>query len=176
MGRNEKNIPKSSILGVDLLIFVTLGTQDKKFKRLLDAVEALDLDEKIIAQVGSTEYTSNKMEIHKFLPSKQFEKYMKEARIVITHAGVGTIIWGLRLNKKMIVAARLKEYKEHVNNHQLQILETFAKDGFIIPLNDFNELEQKIKEAEKFIPKKFVSNNENFVKSLDDEITKLIKE
>ena len=126
--------------------------------------------------MGSTEYTSNKMEIHKFLPSKQFEKYMKEARIVITHAGVGTIIWGLRLNKKMIVAARLKEYKEHVNNHQLQILETFAKDGFIIPLNNFNELEQKIKEADKFRPKKFVSNNENFVKSLDDEITKLIKE
>lgn len=158
------------------MIFVTLGTQDKKFKRLLDAVENLDIDEKIIAQIGSTDYKSEKMEIHKFLPSNEFDKYMKEARIIITHAGVGTIIYGLKLNKKMIVAPRLKEYKEHVNDHQLQILETFAKDGFIIPLKDFSELKNKIKEAEKFVPKKFISNNENFVKSLDNEIAKLTKE
>ena len=54
MGRNEKTISKSSILGVDILIFVTLGTQDQQFKRLLDAVENINVDEKIIAQFGST--------------------------------------------------------------------------------------------------------------------------
>lgn len=164
------------MLGVDLLIFVTLGTQDKKFKRLLDAVENANIDEKIIAQVGSTEYTSSKMEIHKFISQKEFEKFVEEARIIITHAGVGTIIYGLKQGKKMIVAARLKEYKEHVNNHQLQILETFSKDGYIIPLEDFSNLNEKIKEAENFIPKKFISNNQNFVKSLDNEIAKLTKE
>ena len=56
MGRNEKDLPKGKVLGVDLLIFVTLGTQDKHFKRLLEAVEKLDIDEKIVAQVGSTDF------------------------------------------------------------------------------------------------------------------------
>ena len=157
------------------MIFVTLGTQDKHFPRLLEAVDKLDIDEKIIAQIGSTDFTSNKMEIHKFLSQDEFNKYMKEARIVITHAGVGTIIYGLSNNKTMIVAPRLKKYGEHVNDHQLQILETFSKDGYIIPLIDFSELKSKIEEAKNFKPKHFESNNTNFVKHLDDEIIKLTK-
>ena len=161
---------------MDILIFVTLGTQDKKFKRLLDAVENLDIKEKIIAQTGQTEYESSKMEIHKFMTDQEFSKCMKNARIVITHAGVGTIIQGLNLGKTMIVAARKKEYKEHVNDHQSQILETFSKDGYIIPLEDFSKLQNIIVEAEKFAPQKLISNNENFVKALDAEITKLTKE
>ena len=155
------------------MIFVTLGTQDKHFSRLLEAVERIDIDEKIITQTGSTDFTSNKMEIHKFLSQDEFNKYMKEARIVITHAGVGTIIYGLNIHKTMIVAPRLKKYGEHVNDHQLQILETFSKDGYIIPLEDFSKLNEKIEEASNFKPKEFVSNNANFVKHLDDEIIRL---
>ena len=157
------------------MIFVTLGTQDKHFPRLLEAVDKLDIDEKIIAQTGSTDFTSNKMEIHKFLSQDEFNKYMKEARIVITHAGVGTIIYGLNINKTMIVAPRLKKYGEHVNDHQLQILETFSKNGYIIPLIDFSKLKEKIEEAKDFKPKHFESNNTNFVKHLDDEILKHTK-
>lgn len=156
------------------MIFVTLGTQDKEFRRLLEAVEKLDIDEKIIAQIGSTNFESKKMKTYKFLNSEEFEKYMKEARIVITHAGVGTIINGLTLNKKIIVAARKKEYKEHVNDHQEQILETFSKEGYIIPLKDFSKLKEVIIEANNFVPRKFKSNNKNFVNLLDNQITKLI--
>ena len=155
------------------MIFVTLGTQDKHFPRLLEAVEKLNINEKIIAQTGSTDYKSDKIEIYKFLTQDEFNKYMKEARIVITHAGVGTIIYGLTIHKTMIVAPRLKKYGEHVNDHQLQILETFSKDGYIIPLEDFSKLNEKIEEASNFKPKEFVSNNTNFVKHLDDEIIKL---
>lgn len=158
------------------MIFVTLGTQDKTFPRLLEAIEKSNINEKIVAQIGSTEYISNKMELHKFLTLNDFNKYMKEARIIITHAGVGTIIEGLNLGKTMIVAARKKEYKEHVNDHQEQILQTFEKDGYIIALDDFLKIDETIEKAEKFRPKKFTSNNKNFVKFLDLEIAKLIKE
>lgn len=157
------------------MIFVTLGTQDKHFLRLLEAVENLDINEKIIAQIGSTDFTSKKMEIHKFLTQDEFDKYMKQADIVITHAGVGTIIYGLSINKTMIVAPRLKKYKEHVNDHQLQILDTFSKDGYIIPLTDFSNLKDTIEEAKNFKPKEFKSNNSNFVKLLDNEIINLTK-
>ena len=155
------------------MIFVTLGTQDKKFKRLLDAVEKLDIDEKIVAQIGSTDFKSEKMELHKFMSKDEFDNYMKEARIIITHAGVGTIIEGLKLHKKMIVSARKKEYKEHVSNHQEQILKLFSEDGYILALDNFDDLEKLINK--EFIPKEFKSNNENFNNNLKKEIKNLIK-
>ena len=155
------------------MIFVTLGTQDKKFKRLLDAVEKLDIDEKIIAQIGSTDFKSEKMELHKFMSKDEFDNYMKEARIIITHAGVGTIIEGLKLHKKMIVSARKKEYKEHVSNHQEQILKLFSEDGYILALDNFDDLEKLINKD--FTPKEFKSNNENFNNNLKKEIKNLIK-
>lgn len=154
------------------MIFVTLGTQDKHFDRLLKAVYKLETDEKIVAQIGSTEFKSSKpedkFEIHKFLSNEEFEKYMDEARVVITHAGVGTIIYGLKKHKKMIVAARLKKYGEHVNDHQLQILQTFASEGYIIPLEDFDDL-PKLLEME-FTPKEWKSNNNTFNRKLFEEI------
>ena len=154
------------------MIFVTLGTQDKHFKRL-EAVEKLDIDEKIVAQVGSTDFESKKMEIHKFMTQDEFNKYMKEARVVITHAGVGTIISGLKMHKKMIVAARKKEYKEHVNDHQEQILRTFADDGYIIPLENFDDLEKLIEKD--FSHKEYKSNKKEFNKKLNKEINNMIK-
>ena len=154
------------------MIFITLGTQDKHFDRLLNAVYKLETDEKIVAQIGSTEFKSSKpeekFEIHKFLSNEEFEKYMDEARVVITHAGVGTIVYGLKKHKKMIVAARLKKYGEHVNDHQLQILETFASEGYIIPLENFDDL-PKLLEME-FTPKEWKSNNNTFNRKLFEEI------
>ena len=154
------------------MIFITLGTQDKHFDRLLNAVYKLETDEKIVAQIGSTEFKSlkpeEKFEIHKFLSNEEFEKYMDEARVVITHAGVGTIVYGLKKHKKMIVAARLKKYGEHVNDHQLQILQTFASEGYIIPLENFDDL-PKLLEME-FTPKEWKSNNNTFNRKLFEEI------
>lgn len=150
------------------MIFVTLGTQDKQFKRLLEAVDSLDIDEKIVAQIGSTDFSSAKMEIYKYMNLDEFTKYMNEARVVITHAGVGTIIMGLKLHKKMIVAARKKEFKEHVNDHQLQILENFSNEGYILPLKNFDDLSNLLEQD--FTPKEYTSNREEFVKKLNDEI------
>ena len=105
------------------------------------------------------------------MSDNEFDKYMNNARIIITHAGVGTIIKGLKLNKTMIVAARLKKYKEHVNDHQLQILDNFSKEGYIIPLHNFEDLPKLIEM--KFIPKEFKSNNKNFNDKLENIINTL---
>ena len=71
-------------------------------------------------------------------------------------------------DKKMIVAARLKKYGEHVNDHQLQILQTFASEGYIIPLENFDDL-PKLLEME-FTPKEWKSNNNTFNRKLFEEI------
>ena len=152
------------------MIFVTLGTQDKHFPRLLEAVEKLDVDEKIIAQVGSTKFKSDKIKIFDYLDSEDFKKYMNDARVIISHAGVGTILKGVQLGKKMIVAARIKKYREHVNDHQKQILDNFSSEGYILPLYDFEKLSELLNV--EFVPNKFVSNNMNFRKKLFEEINK----
>ena len=86
------------------MIFVTLGTQDKEFKRLIDIIykylEDSNSDEDIIIQYGNTKYDYDVFNKYKnvkcfdFISPEDFEKYLNEADFVITHAGVGTIING----------------------------------------------------------------------------------
>lgn len=160
------------------MILVTLGTQDKIFPRLIEAVEKqIDLGnikEEVIVQAGSTKYETDKMKILDYIPEEEFIKLVKDANYVITHAGESNIRMGLRYNKKMIVAARLKKYGEHVNDHQMQLLEFFAENGYIIPLNDFNKLDEAIKQIETFKPNEFKSNTNTFIKLLEEEIEKYI--
>lgn len=156
------------------MIFVTLGTQDKPFLRLMQAVEKQiqegNIQEEVIAQTGSTKYESKIMQIIPYMEQSVFDQYMKEANIVITHGGVGTIIQGLQMKKKMIVAPRLAKYGEHVNDHQLQIATNFAKENYILLLSNFEELNLVLAKAKNFIPKAYKENNQNFISQLEEEI------
>lgn len=156
---------------MDLLILVTLGTQDKQFYRLLEAVQKqIDsglITEKVIVQAGcSSDFKSNDMEIFDLIPMDEFDKLISKCDILITHGGVGSIITGIKNNKKVIAAARLCKYGEHVNDHQLQIIENFEKSGYIKSLNDFDELDKVILNLEKFKPKKYKSNTKKFNNNL----------
>lgn len=156
------------------MIFVTLGTQDKPFLRLIQAVEKQlqegNIQEEVIVQAGSTKYESKIMQIIPYMEQSVFDQYMKEANIVITHGGVGTIIQGLQMKKKMIVAPRLAKYGEHVNDHQLQIATNFAKENYILLLSNFEELNLVLAKAKNFIPKAYKENNQNFISQLEEEI------
>ena len=162
------------MLGVDILIFVTLGTQDKSFKRLLDAIQKqIDLGnikDKVIVQAGFTKYESKDMEIFDLVNRDEFDKYMNDCDLLITHGGVGSIVGGLTHGKKVIAAARLKEYKEHTNDHQVQIIDVFSKDGYILKLDDFDKLDEVLKKAKKFKPKRFISNTDKFIDNLKNYI------
>lgn len=153
------------------MVFVTLGTQDKEFPRLLKEVEKLIdkgiINEEVVAQVGSTNYSSDKIKVVDYLSRNEVLNYIKNSKFVITHGGVGTIIDSINLGKKVIAVPRLKKYKEHVNDHQLEIVNEFSKLGFI--LNGSN-LEQAIYKLDSFIPKKYKSNNSNFVELIDNYI------
>ena len=150
------------------MVFVTLGTQDKEFPRLLKEVEKLIdkgiINEEVVAQVGSTNYSSDKIKIVDYLSRNEVLNYIKNSKYVITHGGVGTIIDSINLGKKVIAVPRLKKYKEHVNDHQLEIVNEFSKLGFIL---DGSNLEQAIYKLDSFIPKKYKSNNSNFVELID---------
>ena len=156
------------------MILVTLGTQDKSFKRLLDAIQKEidkgNIKDRVVVQAGCTEYESKDMEIFDLIDRDKFSELIKECDLLITHGGVGSILTGLKNNKKIITAPRLKEYKEHTNNHQLEIIEKFAIKGLILPLYDFDKLDEVLKEVHKFKPKKYQSNTDNMIKLIEDYI------
>lgn len=163
------------------MIFVTLGTQDKPFKRLIRSVEKQvelgNIKEEVIVQAGCTNYKTKfeNIKIIQYINIEEFNKNLEKANIVITHAGVGTIIQALEKNKKVIVAARKKVYGEHVNNHQEQILENFSKKGYVLPLRSFRKLNEVIDKVSEFKPKEFESNVEKFIENLENEINRLLK-
>lgn len=155
------------------MILVTLGTQTQKFYRLLDAIENSNIDDDIIVQAGgSYNYKSKKMKIFKFINYDEMLKYITKCDFVITHGGTGSIIMPLQQNKKVIACARLEKYKEHINNHQTEIVSIFADLGYLLEFKEGDNLDEIIKKVSKFKPKKYVSNKENFIKLLKDEIDK----
>jgi len=156
------------------MILVVLGTQDKKFPRLLEAVEKEikkgNIKDRVVVQAGQTDYKSDVMEIFDLIPTPEFDKLLDEADIVITHGGVGTILNAIKKNKKIIAAARLAKYKEHHNDHQKQIIKEFADQGYLLELKDFNKLDKMLEKIKTFKSKKFESNTPNMIKLLEEYI------
>lgn len=156
------------------MILVILGTQDKDFSRLLKAVdkeiENGTIKEKVIVQAGQTKYESKNMEIFDLISGPEFEKLIDEASLIITHGGVGSILAGIKKNKKIIAAARLSKYQEHHNDHQKQIIKEFADQGYLLELRDFNKLGKLIEKSKSFKQKKFESNTDNMIKIISDYI------
>ncbi|MBQ6498205.1 MAG: GtrA family protein [Bacilli bacterium] len=156
------------------MILVILGTQDKEFPRLLKAVDkAIDkgiIKDKVVVQAGQTKYESKNMEIFDLLPAPEFDKLMDQADLIITHGGAGSILAAIKKHKKIIAAARLEKYKEHHNDHQKQIIGEFAKQGYLLELDNFDDLGKIIKKIDKFKPKRFVSNTQNMIKLIENYI------
>lgn len=158
------------------MILVTLGTQDKTFVRLLDEIDKLInkgiIQDKVIVQAGFTKYSSDNMEIFDLIPQDEFNNLMSKADLVITHGGVGNIISALEKNKKVIAVPRLAKYKEHINDHQTQIIAKFSALGYIIGLQDVDELENAFKKVKKFKPQKFVHDNSKMLNLVSQLIDK----
>lgn len=149
------------------MILVTLGTQDKSFVRLLNAVEKAVQEKKItdrvVVQAGYTSFHSDDMEIMDYIPEDHFTGLIEEASLIITHGGVGTIMTALKHHKKILAAARLSEYQEHTNDHQTQLLESFAEKGYLIYMKDLSDIGPYLKQAETFTPKSYISNTSAFI-------------
>ena len=159
------------------MIFVTLGTNDESFERLLKAIDKeIDkgtIKEKVIVQAGCTKYESKNMEILDLVPRDEFEKLISECNLLITHGGVGSILTGINKGKKVIAVPRLAKYNEHGNDHQLQIVDNFSERKYILAVKDLNKLGKTIEKAKTFKPQKFVSNTHNIINMIEEFIDNL---
>ncbi|MFY0693124.1 MAG: glycosyltransferase family 28 protein [Paracoccaceae bacterium] len=101
------------------MIFVTTGTQ-LAFPRLIDAMEALagPLNERIVAQVGPDRRSGRRLECYSSLAPDAFETFFRDARVVVAHAGIGSILSARLFQKPIIIMPRRYELGEHRNDHQ----------------------------------------------------------
>ena len=145
------------------MILVLLGTQNNSFLRLLSEIDLLINDgvihDEVIVQAGHTKYNTKNMQVFDFIPKDQMDALINSASLIITHGGVGSIMKGLKLNKKIIAIPRLKEFNEHVNDHQIQIIKNFDELGYIKGVINLHDLRYAIENINQFNPAKFDNNN-----------------
>ena len=153
------------------MILVMLGTQNNSFHRLLEEIDRLieigKINDEVIVQAGYTKYESQNMKIVDFVSNDEIEKLEQQADCIITHGGVGSIIGSIEKGKKVIAVPRLKQYGEHVNDHQLDIVESFDRLGYIIGITDVSQLEKALKRVKEFEPKKYIQNTGNIIKIVE---------
>lgn len=156
------------------MIIVLLGTQNNSFHRLLEEVQKNidngNIKDKVIVQKGYTKFESKDMVIYDQLPSDEINNLIEQADLVITHGGVGSIVTSIKKEKKVIAIPRQKKYKEHVNDHQLDIIKSFNEMGYIVGLNDVEELGDAIKNIDKFKPVKFIQDTGKVVEIVENFI------
>lgn len=156
------------------MIFVSLGTQDMPFTRLLQMVEEAitegAIQESVIAQIGCTPYTGNLIETFEYCDQATMDTYVEQANYIITHGGTGSIIGALKKGKKVIAVSRLAKYGEHNNDHQLQIISQFSDTDYILECKDGESLSDVIARLQDFQPQAFISNTKNVLSFLEDYI------
>lgn len=163
------------------MIFVTVGTHEQPFNRLVKAVDELKRDgiitEEVIIQTGFSTYKPQYCKWSKLIPYQQMTKNVFDARIVITHGGPASFIMPLRIGKTPIVVPRQNQFGEHVNNHQVEFTRNVAERmGTIIPLENIGELGEIIKNYEMIVTDMrhgMISNNEKFNIELEKIVNNL---
>lgn len=135
------------------MIFVSLGTHERPFLRLVKEIDRLSCEdmikEKIVVQLGFTDYKfkSRKIEPEKYMSQEKFDSTFRGAEIIITHGGSGNILDAISQGKPVVAVPRLSKFGEHVNDHQLQIVKEMEKLGNVFAVYDIGKLSEAIKRA-----------------------------
>lgn len=123
-------------------IFLTVGTQ-APFDRLVKLIDDWVKGKKnvdVFGQIGKYKYQPKNFSFVETLNEIDFNNYFKDADLIISHAGMGTIIKSCEIGKPIIVLPRLMRYKEHRNDHQVNTVEGLSKAGYIYHCYDDTDL------------------------------------
>lgn len=155
------------------MIFVTVGTSKQDFSRLIREIDRL-IDEKVIndevvVQSNLCMYKPKNFVINSQLSKREYQLYLKKCDLIITHGGVGSIMDGLKNNKKVIAFPRLAKYSEAVNNHQVEIINEFKKMNYILT-GKISDLDKILEYVKSFVPNNYKSNNKLFNNLVLEEI------
>jgi UDP-N-acetylglucosamine transferase subunit ALG13 len=135
------------------VIFVSVGTNEARFDRLLRAVAELPHDEELLIQHGHSAPPAREgARLVDFLSFDEMTAAIASARVVITHAGVGSVLVSLANGKRPVVVPRLRAHAEAVDDHQLQLGRRFAAAGLVTLVEDLRLLAGAVVAADPVAP------------------------
>lgn len=166
--------------GAEQMIFVTVGTHEQQFDRLIREVDRLrgngDIEEDVIAQIGFGTYEPESCKWSRFYPYQKMCEYVAEARIVITHGGPSSFLAPLQMGKVPIVVPRQKRFGEHVNEHQVEFCRAVQERmGNIILVENVGELLGSVEDYDRLVCGMSIgakSNSDTF----NEEFAKIVAE
>jgi UDP-N-acetylglucosamine transferase subunit ALG13 len=135
-------------------IFVVVGTQEP-FDRMVKTIDLWarnNSTHSVFAQISRTEYKPESIGFTDFISPELFDQHFNEADLIVSHAGMGTIISALRHSKPIIVMPRLASMHEHRNDHQLATAKSFEKLGYVQAVYSKEELFKALDSAERIEP------------------------
>lgn len=162
------------------MIFVTVGTHEQPFNRLVEYIDKLKekgkIEEEVIIQTGYSTYQPRYCEWKKLYPYQEMIKLVEEARIVITHGGPSSFIMPLQIGKTPIVVPRQYKFGEHVNDHQVAFVKEVAnRMGTIIAVTDIEKLEDTINNYDSIIREMHGNTSSNNAK-FNNELENIVKD
>lgn len=165
------------------MIFVTVGTHEQPFDRLIRWVDQLKragvIQENVILQTGYSRYQPIHCQWSRFFPYETMLDYTAKARIVITHGGPASFILPLQMGKPPVVVPRRQDLGEHVNDHQLNFVQALAKHmGTILPVYDLSGLKHVLLHYQDLVsnmPLGMDSNNLRFNEELEAISSELLR-
>lgn len=164
------------------MIFVSVGTHEQQFNRLVEFVDKMKengaINEDVVIQSGFCTYEPKLCQNSKLFSYQDMVKYVNDARIIITHGGPSSFIMPLQVGKVPIVVPRKKKYNEHVNDHQVEFSKAVAeRQGNIIVVEDIAELENTIKNYDAIVstmPIGLKSNNTHFCELFEKLVAEVL--
>ena len=136
------------------MIFVVVGTQEPfdRLIRIIDEWSALSGYNDITAQISAAKYFPKNFNWFDFTSPDVFDERFKEAELIISHAGMGTIISALQYSKPIIVMPRLAKFREHRNDHQLATAISFSKLNYVKSVFNRQELFDALDNRKSILP------------------------
>ena len=126
------------------------------------------ITDRIVAQIGQSEYEPQHYEWQRFLDRDAFKQYQTDADLIISHAGTGALIGALKLEKQVISVPRLAKYGEHIDDHQTQVSGVLAEEGFLREVLDMEQLGETIRLAYSDPIVKRYNRPSNILQLIDD--------
>jgi Uncharacterized conserved protein len=162
------------------MIFITLGSQKFQFNRLLKAVDEQAADgrikDRLFAQIGASDYYPKNYDYKDFLDRNEFRDQMSRADIVITHGGTGAIISAVKQGKKVIAVPRLAKFGEHVDDHQLQLIEQFRELNLICECHDCDEIWKSVEKVKNIEYNGYESNTNRIIEDIEEFVRKGLRD
>lgn len=160
------------------MIFVTVGTHEQQFDRLIKEMDRLKkegfISEEVIIQTGYSQYEPTHCKGKKFVDFEEMKQLLHKARIVITHGGPASFLSVLEFKKTPIVVPRRVIFEEHVNDHQLEFAMKIKSKGYdILVIDDIEDLWSTIQGFSNN-ESQFMSNNLKFNEKLIEIADKLL--